>query len=731
MVTPLRRRDWSRLALLIALSVVVSVWAQGLLQPHHRSAPPQYSVDALETLARFKLSSEQPWAPWFGERFQRIGAPFGADWSSYPLPDQWLYWIFGQLSRVTGLVPASHLALLFAHILAAVSFYAAARKLGHHPYPAIGCAVLFAFSHFNLHRSLSHFSFTLSFCVPPMVVLAWCLGASRRMKLDRSKVLGVSGVSALLGAANPYFTFLFVQLLVGALLYQLTGNRRCPSNLRAIGIAGVMTFVAFVATYAPTLIDRTTGGDEAVLLTRDYADGEIYALKPIELAIPPPAHRVSWFGSLGSVYRSSTQAPGEFPGAYLGVLSVVALGWLFVSAWRHWRAGRGALRPAGPALVIWIGIVAVVGGLHGALALMGVDEFRASNRYSVVILAVSLLFLSGQLTRLWPQGRPARAIALTGLAAVVVLGIVEQTPRLRSRAEAERLARTVAEDQQFARTLETSLPAGTAVFQLPAVPFPEQPTVGAMTDYALFRPFLHSETLRFSYGSMARTKQARWASMVSRLPPDQFIQALEAAGFGAVYLNRSAFPDRGATLINALVSHQCSPIPWLETSEHAAIRLRPDPRPQVPNLNDPRLLDPWSKENLPPSEGPLLYAGPGWYGLETANDRSWRWSQRSGRVIAWTTGPSSPARISFRTTAAAAGTLELWAADNLAWTATVRGGEFVTADVLVTIASGSTTLEWKFNGRLRRPGGSDRRLLGFLVQDLRVTYAAIPESPAR
>ena len=224
-----------RWSLLLAASVSVWSWATGLWRLAGWQVPAAYGIDALEVLARLKLSGERGLAFFFDKTMPALGAPWSADWSSYPMPDAPLFVLFGKIGAVIGLIPASNLALLFAHVSAVAVFYLCSRALGHRAVFAAGAALLFGFSFYLLHRSLPHFSFTLAYVVPAQLLSAWLIGSGHRLLLRRPWQWFCLATAIATGMGNPYFGFAYGQLMVLALVYQAATSRR-RHNLRFGGI---------------------------------------------------------------------------------------------------------------------------------------------------------------------------------------------------------------------------------------------------------------------------------------------------------------------------------------------------------------------------------------------------------------------------------------------------------------------------------------------------------------
>jgi hypothetical protein len=103
-------------------------------------------------------------------------------------------------------------------------------------------------------------------------------------------------------------------------------------------------------------------------------------------------------------------------------------------------------------------------------------------------------------------------------------------------------------DAEFAARAERWLPHGSMVLQEPFVPFPEARPPGRTTHYDPLLPFLHSTTLRWSYGAMKGRYWDAWQARMDSLSIEDTLDAAAAAGFRAIYVDRNGYADRGASL---------------------------------------------------------------------------------------------------------------------------------------------------------------------------------------
>ena len=492
--------------------------------------PTDYYADAHESLARLKAASEGDVWPLRAQVISRLGAPFGANWNAYPAPDKPLMLMLGALVHVIGLHAAANLGLLLAQVTAALAFYFAARWLRCRWEWAAAGALLFAYTYHTFHRGLAHFSLVFTWTVPLGLAVVWMIAGSRRIAWRRPGAWVCLFAAIALGTSNPYNLFFWLQLMGWAVLWQWLGTRR-RENLQ-IGLASVATaLLAFALVHAETWL-HVENPDAVPLLARNYGGTEVYALKAVEMFIPPPFHHWDWLAFFGNRYARWSVWRGEVFLPYLGLAGIAGFIWLLLATVRRMVARRS---PPGQALSLaWILGYATIGGLTNVLALfIGFQVFRATNRAAIFISALVLFFLVGRLSRWtahWRGWQRAGAALL-----VAALGVYEQLPKPESPRDLAALAAEIRSDEQFGRALEAALPPGAMVFQLPVLGFPEVAPPHRLGDYEHFRPYLATEHLRFSYGAPKTRARSRWQRELENVPPAELVRRLEEHGFAALY----------------------------------------------------------------------------------------------------------------------------------------------------------------------------------------------------
>ncbi len=566
-----------RAALVAVVAALVWVAHYDRWTPASWHLPTDYYVDAQETLARLKAASEGDLVPLQPQVIDRLGAPFGAHWNAYPTPDKPLMLVLGAAVHAFGLYATANLGLLLAQVTSALAFYFVARRLRCRWEWAAALALLFAYTYSTVHRGLSHFSLVFTWTIPLGLWAVWLVAGSHRLEWHRRSVLVCLGAAVALGTSNPYNLLFWLQLMGWAVLVQWLGPRR-RGNLQ-IGLAsiGVALLALGVVQAEGWLFVEDT--EALPLLARNYAGTEMYALKAVEMFIPPAYHGWDALAFFGHRYLRWSGWRGEAFLPYLGLVGIAGFAWLLTVVVRRVVARRPL--PGQALSVGWILAYASVGGVTNLLALyLGFQVFRATNRAAIFISAIVLFFLAVQLSRVtvrwpaWARGAAAAALAL--------FGVLEQLPRREPSAEMAAMAADVQGDRDFGHRLEAALPAGAQVFQLPVLGFPEVPTPHQLGDYEHFRPYLASATLRFSYGAAKARARSRWQEELERRPVPEMVRYLESYGFAALYINRKGYADRAEALLREL--HGLGYDRRIEgpRGHQIVVLLRPDSDPRLP-----------------------------------------------------------------------------------------------------------------------------------------------------
>jgi phosphoglycerol transferase len=166
---------------------------------------------------------------------------------------------------------------------------------------------------------------------------------------------------------------------------------------------------------------------------------------------------------------------------------------------------------------------------------------------SIVILAIALLFAMQRASGIFAANRRLGSLVAIALTLLVIW---DQMPAAAPLAQRELTVFQVESDREFTEAMESRLPEGAMVFQIPIMSFPEAPVPG-ITPYEHFRPYLFSKNLRFSFGATKGDIERGWQAKLGGLGLEESLQLIKKQGFQAVYINRKGFSDKAEGMIKA------------------------------------------------------------------------------------------------------------------------------------------------------------------------------------
>ncbi len=491
---------------------------------------------------------------YFGD--PRLGYPTGANLRDFPLGDGW-HFVFLRIFSIASHDWALAMNVMYVgtFLLVAASAYIALRCLRTRPSVAASGAVLTALLPYHFARNEMHFFLSDYSAIPLVVALAvaqisgepW-LRIGHRSPAMRRQSFAAIGIVVWAGATGTYYAVLSAVLL--ALTGAIAGlvRRRAEPVVAGVFLALVIALV-LGAQLVPTFVnDAQHGRDHA--FDRTLNENDDFSLRPLSLVAPIPEYRIRALGAPERAYET-VRNPSE-SGQGLGLVAAAGVVGLLACAGATLVGGRG-LRHAEDRSLALLAVTALALGITaGGDALLGVagfTEIRAWNRISVFIAFIGVAATARAFDRLVSRRLLAPLTIVAILVVATTAAIFDQT----SGADIPPYRRTQTQfstDGTFVGDIERAVGPTAAILQLPYTLYPESLPVSHMLEYAHLSGYLHSDTLRWSYGAVKG--RPGWQDGQLGVPlPDQLRRA-RAAGFVAVWVDRLGYDDRGASIQRAL-----------------------------------------------------------------------------------------------------------------------------------------------------------------------------------
>lgn len=545
-------------------STVLAMTFLGMFsRPFH--VPLIYWGDALSGGSQVKGTLENGWY----ETNPMLGAPHGQTMHDFPMADNMQFVfakIFGIFSDQWSVV--YNLCYLATYPLTAMAAVWFMRVVGCGRATAIAFGTLYAFTPYHFIHGQPHLALSFLFVVPLVAALILKVLSGRAIWSRRATgawwdprtwatrtTLATLAIVALVGTTSSYYSVFGLILLTVAGLFLIF--RRQFLRLGEVGAAMVALMAVMLVNMAPDILYARSVEPSPMEFARGPHESEIYALKLAGLLLPVPWHRFADLGQFRLDYQATFPLPSET--AVLG--TVAAAGFLFLLVVPFIvTLVSGRVRPSGPfgrtqqhlaMLSLVAFLFGTIGGFATLFALLVSPDIRAWNRI-VVYIALFALASGALLTEtgtrwLGQRGhaakRASRRVIAVGLSATILaFGLWDGAAPPEWSTDPEAVEKWD-NDAAYVADVESLLPEGSSVFELPAMAFPESPPVHDVHDYDLIRPYLHSTDIAWSYGAVKGRAEADWQQTVAGMPVPLMVTALAASGFDGIHLDRFGYVD--------------------------------------------------------------------------------------------------------------------------------------------------------------------------------------------
>ncbi len=480
-------------------------------------------------------------------------------------------WITGgQVAKTVNLV------YLSAFYMIAYVAYFVLRQLRIKEWLSIGGALVYAFLPFIFIRGIGHIVLSCYYFVPLAVLMCIWLYEDERFMLPGKGffkykrnyagfIMAFLIASEGIGYWQIFACFFLMVAMLTALLRTKDWNylkRGCISILSVI--------VCVVISIIPEIFYRIVhGGTGLEGRIRSIADSETYCLKIIQLLLPVNGHGIRPLEKLIYAYNEYVPCVNENWTAYIGIVG--AVGFLFLLVWLFTRRKNESTLTKRLTVLADLNIcgilLATMGGFGSIIFMMGIEIIRGYNRISVFIgfFAITAVCL---LLNEW-EGKIAKTVwkcvYMGGVALVMLFAIWEQNPSVSFNFESNK-EEWISDADFFAR-VDAVMDEDDSIFQLPYAEYPEGDIQNDMGHLSHYIGYLHSDKLKWSFGTTDGSDTDIWYEQTASLPVDKMIQEILSKGFDGLYINRDAYEEPEWTALEKSVQEYTGVTPVVSNDE--------------------------------------------------------------------------------------------------------------------------------------------------------------------
>ena len=458
---------------------VYRAWGFNLNKPYF------YRGDDLWNIAGIKGFIEQ------GNFYENrnLGAPFGNNNYDYPSSETIFKIPIILLSFfVKNPVVIINVYYLLTFIITAFSSYFVLNYFKVTNKISILASLIIAFLPYHLLKGTSHINLSTYYLIPFIfLVLFWIFNnqIKIRFSINKNNKLMLSVIIiALIGNNGIYYAFFTSFFLI------VTGLLSCfrDKKFKNLFISVFLSLIIFLTVFLnilPNIIHQIRFGRNQLVATRSYNEAEYYGLKIIELFLPTSNFKSDIIRKYKERYNNFTLTKSE-GSSYLGIIGCIGFIILVLNLFTKKSYDKRVdflsyLNLSALFLSIPTGLGTMIGYLTA--------QIRVYSRISIFINIFSIFALVFIADKSIKKYKINKFFLIILLGFIFIIAIIDQG--IPKDINAQGILSLYSSDKHFVEKVENKLNHQGMIFQLPYKAFPETGPINQLTDYDLFRGYIH------------------------------------------------------------------------------------------------------------------------------------------------------------------------------------------------------------------------------------------------
>lgn len=614
---------------LLLTFIILKIWDMKF------SIPLAYQGDGLATAYLVKTIKEFGW--WFQNN--RVGAPFGGtsyDFSAFYF-DSFNFFIFKIIVIfVKNWGKAINIFYIFLFPLTALTSHYVMRTLKINFYVSMLSSMYFTFLQYRFLRGTAHLFLSTYYLIPLITLLFYWLytdydileikkGFFRNRKNIFSIILLV-----LLSLSGIYYAFF--SCFFFTIIYLIKINKNNMVNIsKKFGLIFVTIFVVEFLAYIPGILYKLKIGTNPESPQRHVYETELYAFRISKLFLSQKI-----FYLKGGYFEKIQQNIIDYSNfiknsegmEYLGIIGIIGFLYLLWIILKKEKTDNNLTNLL--ALMNIAGVLfAVASGFSTIFSILVSAQIRAYNRISVFIAYFCILAIAMKINDLIKVKK--RKIWVPLLSILFLFSIWEQIPLSSGITYADSIKKyknKFNSDKTFILQIEKILGNNGMIFQLPYYKFPEMGNIKDLGDYEMFKGYLFSENIKWSYGGYKGRKSDLWNRYITSLPVKEMLEKISLAGFNGIYIDRKAYTKDEYTKLENEISNIIKEKAYISNNKDLVFF-------NLTNYNN-NLKNKYSKEQLENEKNKvlkILIVSKGFYENEQLKNRKWKWMENNSSIV--------------------------------------------------------------------------------------------------
>ena len=598
-----------------------------------------YSGDGLSTGYLVKTIQDFGW--WF--KNPRVGAPFYGTMYDYPslFFDSFSFFIFKIILvffRDWGKAINIFYIMLFP--VTSMITYFSMKKFKLNSYISLLTSLYFTFSFYRFLRGMGHIFLNVYFTIPLITLVFYFLYTDDTLLnfekdfFHKKKNIFVLITLIILSLSGIYYTFFSCYFLVVIFIAKVNKSNFKHFSKKLGLMFGTIFFTMFLF-YIPKIIYTFNFGKNPESPERAASEADFYGLRISRLLLSPKLPRILSkvkHGYLKKVLNNCINYFDYLKGMesteYLGIIGIIGFFFLLWIILIKKKQNNKLIELL--ALLNITGILlGIASGFGSIFAIFGSASIRGYNRISIFILYFCILAVASKLNDVIKEKRYQQHYIYILLFLLFSFSIWEQIPpNISYTAGVKSYKEKFDSDKQFVIEIEKTLGKNGMVFQLPYFKFPENGPINGLGDYELFKGYLFSKNIKWSYGGYRGRDSDLWNQYITSLPPKEMLEKISIVGFNGLYIDKKAYTEEEFSKLENEIKSLTNEEPMISLNKDLYFF-------NLVNFSN-NIKSKYTKAQFEKEKNKILtilQQYNNFYYLEKDNSRTWRWMENKGEII--------------------------------------------------------------------------------------------------
>jgi len=462
-------------------------------------------------------------------------------------------WILSLFIKEAGLLV--NILYIFSFIAIAISATISLRLLNIGSITSVIGGVLYSLLPYHFTRGTGHLFLSTYFIIPfACVIILWLMNGEiifnkpdLNIKKIYKKILSIFPIKTifaiiftiLIGMDNIYYAIFALLGITFSILWNQLNNFNINRLLFSLIILAILILTLMI-NLIPFIFSIFSGIDSGLEGSREIRDVEFYSLKFSQLVLPNRSHRIPLLAEIRNYYDNIISiSNNENSNSTLGMfISIGLIMSLFIAMRYKVKNNINYYIKNSAILNVFMIILGSVGGISSIISFF-ISSLRCYNRLSIYIAFYSLFIVIYFIEYLLQKCKITNYIKYIIILFIGILAILDIT--VPSNKDNTNTKVKYYSDKSFVKKIEDITPENSMIFQLPFVPSRHHAHFVNMGVYQQFTPFVHSNTLKWSYRATSNSIAERWQSYVASKPADEMLKHLAGVGFNGLYIDKNGY----------------------------------------------------------------------------------------------------------------------------------------------------------------------------------------------